>query len=64
MFKATAIEQRNCADSINQWLLAAKLKAHISRVLPLSDAAAAHKLQEENTLQKTGTLSGKIILKP
>jgi NADPH2:quinone reductase len=64
MFKATAVEQRTCADSINQWLLAAKLKANISRVLPLSQAAAAHKLQEENTLQKSGTLAGKIVLKP
>jgi NADPH2:quinone reductase len=64
MFKATAVEQRTCADSINQWLLAGKLKAHISRVLPLSEAAAAHKLQEENTLQKSGTLAGKIVLKP
>ena len=34
------------------------------RVLPLSDAAAAHKLQEENTLHKAGTLAGKIVLKP
>lgn len=64
MFKATALEQRSCADSINQWLLAAKLKANISRVLPLSQAAAAHKLQEENTLQKSGTLAGKIVLRP
>jgi NADPH2:quinone reductase len=64
MFKATAVEQRTCADSINQWLLAGKLKANISRVLPLSQAAAAHKLQEENTLQKSGTLGGKIVLKP
>jgi NADPH2:quinone reductase len=64
MFKATPIEQRNCADSINQWLLAAKLKANISRVLPLAEAATAHKLQEENTLQKSGLLAGKIVLKP
>ena len=28
------------------------------------EAAAAHKLQEENTLQKAGTLAGKIVLKP
>jgi NADPH2:quinone reductase len=64
MFKATAEEQRACADDINRWLAAGKLKAHISRVLPLAQAAAAHKLQEENTLQKAGTLSGKIVLKP
>jgi NADPH:quinone reductase len=64
MFKATADEQRACADDINRWLADGKLKATISRVLPLSEAAAAHKLQEENTLQKAGTLAGKIVLKP
>ncbi|HEY2413033.1 MAG TPA: NADPH:quinone reductase [Pirellulaceae bacterium] len=63
MFKATAVEQRNCAESINQWLLAGKLKAHISQTMPLAQAAAAHKLQEENTLQKSGMLAGKIVLK-
>jgi NADPH2:quinone reductase len=63
MFKATADEQRACADEINRWLAAGKLKANISRVFSLSEAAAAHKLQEENTLQKAGTLSGKIVLK-
>jgi NADPH2:quinone reductase len=64
MFKATADEQRMCADDMNRWLAAGKLKAHISRVMPLSQTAAAHKLQEENTLQKAGTLCGKIVLKP
>jgi NADPH2:quinone reductase len=64
MFKATADEQRACADDINRWLAAGQLQAHISRVLPLSEAAAAHKLQEENTLHKAGTLAGKIVLKP
>src|SRR5438876_749893 len=64
VFKATAEEQRACAEDINRWLASGKLKAHISRVLPLSQAAAAHKMQEENTLQKAGTLAGKLILKP
>jgi NADPH2:quinone reductase len=64
MFKATAEEQRAAAEDINRWLAAGKLKANISRILPLRDAAAAHKLQEENTLQKAGTLAGKIVLKP
>ena len=36
----------------------------IDRVLPLSKAAEAHRLQEENTLHKAGTLAGKIVLKP
>ena len=64
MFKATATEQRAAADDINRWLAAGKLKARISRTLPLSESAKAHKLQEENTLQKTGTLAGKIVLRP
>lgn len=64
MFKATPGEQRTAADDINRWLASGKLKANISRVLPLSQAAAAHRLQEENTLQKAGTLAGKIVLKP
>jgi NADPH2:quinone reductase len=64
MFKATAEEQRVAADDINRWLAAGKLKANIGRVLPLSAAAEAHQLQEENTLRKAGTLGGKIVLKP
>jgi NADPH:quinone reductase len=64
MFKATADEQRACADDINRWLAEGKLKAQISKVLPLAEAAAAHSLQEENTLQKAGTLAGKIVLRP
>lgn len=64
MFKATPQEQRACADDINRWLAEGKLKAHIARVMPLSEAAAAHKLQEENTVHRAGTLCGKIVLKP
>jgi NADPH2:quinone reductase len=40
------------------------LKAQIDRVLPLSEAAAAHRLQEESTVRKTSVLAGKIVLKP
>ena len=64
MFKATPAEQRAAADDINRWLASGRLKANISRVLPLSEAATAHTLQEANTLQKAGTLGGKIVLKP
>ena len=42
----------------------ANCKARIDRVLPLSQAAEAHRLQEESTIQKTGALAGKIVLKP
>ncbi|MCD6052377.1 MAG: Alcohol dehydrogenase zinc-binding domain protein [Verrucomicrobia bacterium] len=64
MFNATPDEQRQCSVDINRWLSEGKLKARIDRVLPLSEAAAAHRLQEESTSQKSGALSGKIVLKP
>jgi NADPH2:quinone reductase len=64
MFNATPQEQRRAADDINRWLAEKKLQVLIGRTLPLSEAAAAHRLQEENTLQKAGTLAGKIVLTP
>jgi NADPH2:quinone reductase len=64
MFKATADEQQQCAAQINEWLAAGKLKPQIGTRMPLSQAADAHRLQEQNTLQKTGTLAGKIVLTP
>jgi NADPH2:quinone reductase len=64
MFRATPDEQRRCAEDINLWLSEKKLHVLIGRVFPLSDAAAAHRLQEENTLYRAGTLAGKIVLVP
>ena len=64
MFNAPADEQRPAADDINRWLAEGKLQARIDRILPLSEAATAHRLQEESTVGKTGALAGKIILKP
>jgi NADPH2:quinone reductase len=64
MFMASPDEQRACAEDINRWLEEGKLKAKIDRVLPLSQTAAAHRLQEENTIGGAGTLAGKIVLKP
>src|SRR2546423_2540550 len=64
VFMATPEEQQECAEEINRWLIEGKLKANIDRVLPLSQAAAAHRLQEQSTVGKTGALSGKIVLKP
>jgi NADPH2:quinone reductase len=63
MFNATADEQRAAADDLNRLLSSGKLKANIDRVLPLSAAAEAHRLQEQNTLHKAGTISGKIVLR-
>jgi NADPH2:quinone reductase len=64
MFYATPEEQRRCSEDINQWLAQKKLHIPIGKTFSLSEAAAAHKLQEENTLNKTGSLSGKIVLMP
>jgi NADPH:quinone reductase len=64
MFNASAREQRGAANALNRWVAEGKLRARIDRVLPLSQAAEAHRLQEESTLQKTGALAGKVVLKP
>ncbi|MBN2216594.1 MAG: NADPH:quinone reductase [Pirellulales bacterium] len=62
MFNAPADVQREAAERINGWLADGKFRANIGRVLPLAEAAAAHRLQEENTLGGAGTLTGKIVL--
>jgi NADPH2:quinone reductase len=64
MFNSTAEEGQAAAKDINQWTSEGKLKAQIDRVLPLSQAAEAHRLQEESTIHRSGALAGKIILKP
>lgn len=64
MFNASPEEQRRAADDMNRWAEAGKWKPQIGRTFPLSEAAAAHRLQEENTLGKQGSLSGKIVVRP
>jgi len=64
MFLATPDEQRHCADDLNRWLAEGKLKPKIDRVLPLSESAMAHQLQEEATIKRSGAIAGKIVLKP
>ena len=64
MFNAAAEEQRPCAEDINRWLAEGKLHPLIGRIFPLSEAAAAHRLVEENTLGKAGTLAGKVVVTP
>jgi NADPH2:quinone reductase len=64
MFNAPPDEQRRSAEDINRWMTEGKLRAKIAKVMPLAETAAAHRLQEENTLQGAGTLAGKIVLEP
>lgn len=62
MFKATPEEQQAAADDINRWLVSGDYRPAIDRVMPLGEAAAAHRLQEENTIGGAGTLCGKIVI--
>jgi NADPH2:quinone reductase len=64
MFNMTPGEQVACAENINRWLSEGKLKALIGARFPLAKTAEAHHLQEENTLRKAGTLTGKILILP
>jgi NADPH2:quinone reductase len=64
MFNATPAEQRRSAEDINRWLAEKRLHPVIGRTFRLDEAAEAHRLQEQNTLQKAGTLTGKIVLIP
>jgi len=64
MFNAPGDVQRVCAEEINRWMAEGNLRARIDRVLPLAQTAEAHRLQEESTVGRKGTLAGKIVLKP
>lgn len=62
MFNALPQEQEVCAKDLMSWMQAGKLKARVDRTFPLAAAAEAHRLQEDNTLRKAGTLCGKIVM--
>jgi NADPH2:quinone reductase len=64
LFNASADEQRGAAEDINHWMAEGRLKARIDRVLPLAEAATAHRLQEESTIHQSGALAGKIVVRP
>ena len=64
MFNATPDEQRVCAEAINALCDRGGWHPLIGRTLKFSEAAEAHRLQEANTLNKLGTLAGKIVLVP
>lgn len=63
MFNATPEELRAAAADINRWAAEGRLKARIDRVMPLSAALEAHRLQEDSTLRQSGVVSGKIVLR-
>src|SRR5262249_34134851 len=61
---ATSEERRGCAKALTVWLGDQKLHAAVGRTFPLAQPAEAHRLQEENSLNKSGTLTGKIVVMP
>ncbi|MGA4645342.1 NADPH:quinone reductase [Limisphaera sp. 4302-co] len=64
MFNYPAAELRPAAEAINRWTAEGRLRIRIAHVLPLAEAARAHRLQEESTLHGRGSWFGKIVLKP
>lgn len=64
IFNSTPYEQRVCAERMNEWFTAGKWKPVIGAEFPLSQAAQAHRTQEEKTLQGQGPLTGKIVVIP
>lgn len=50
---------QEAADALNTWATSGEMKVRISRTLPLSEAANAHRMMEDGT-----HLSGKIVLVP
>lgn len=54
ILNSAAEELRAAAEEINGWMAAGKLKAQIDRALPPSQAAEAHRLQEDSTIKKNG----------
>jgi NADPH:quinone reductase len=64
MFKESIDYQNKAAADIHTWLSQGKLRSQIDRVMPLSESADAHRLQEANTIQKQSILSGKLVLVP
>lgn len=63
MFNASPAEQQQAGTGLNAFYASGKWSPRIAVTMPLADAAKAHQLQQENTLDKAGTLSGKIVLK-
>ncbi|HEV3300749.1 MAG TPA: NADPH:quinone reductase [Planctomycetaceae bacterium] len=64
MFNASPEEQRSCAKTIAALYRRGGWKPHIGQTFPLARAADAHRLQEENSVHKKGSLTGKIVLVP
>lgn len=64
MFNGSPDEQRVAALKLNTLYELGRWSPLIGKTMPLSEATDAHQLQENNTINKHGTLRGKIVLQP
>jgi NADPH2:quinone reductase len=64
MFNASPEEQRAAAKTVAALYRRGGWKPQIGRTFPLAQAADAHRLQEEGSTHKKGSLTGKIVLVP
>jgi NADPH2:quinone reductase len=64
MFKAPWQLQAAAAADLNRWLAAGQVRPSIGAIMPLTETAAAHRLQEQGTIDRTGRLTGKIVIEP
>jgi NADPH2:quinone reductase len=64
MFNAAPEEQRVAAKAITALFRRGGWRPQIGQTFPLSRTADAHRLQEENSIHKKGSLIGKIVLVP
>ena len=64
MFNGSPEELQSAADALNTLSARGQWKPQIGATFPLSEAQAAHRLQEDNTINKAGTLRGKIVVQP
>lgn len=62
MFNVAPAVQADAANNLGVWLATGRVAPEVGAVFPLDRAADAHRLQEENTLGKAGTLSGKVVV--
>lgn len=64
MFNASPDEQRECASALNDLYSRGGWHPAVGVTFPMSQSALAQQLQQENTLEKSGTLAGKIVIVP
>ena len=64
IFNGAPEEQRAAADKLNTLYEFNRWKPQVGKTMPLSEAAAAHQLQEDATVKRLGNLHGKIVLVP